>query len=144
MGRILAVDPGTRRVGLALTDPLQLIASPLRSIRFASEGKLVKDLLALIRAREVERVVVGLPIREDGTEGEGCLRARSLAGRLREAGVQVTLWDERYSSREAESSLREMGLSRKQSIGRIDQVAAAIILEDYLRSVSSSTDPAPR
>jgi putative Holliday junction resolvase len=144
MGRILAVDPGTRRVGLAMTDPLQLIASPLRSIEFASEGKLVKDLLVLIRAREVERVVVGLPIREDGTEGEGCLRARSLAGRLREAGVQVTLWDERYSSREAESSLREMGLNRKQSIGRIDQIAAAIILEDYLRSVSSSTGPAPR
>jgi putative Holliday junction resolvase len=134
MGRILAVDTGTRRVGLAMTDPLQLIASPLRSIKFVSEGKLIKDLLALIRAREVERVVVGLPIREDGTEGEGCLRARSLADRLREAGVQVTLWDERYSSREAESSLREMGLNRKQSIGRIDQIAAAIILEDYLRS----------
>jgi putative Holliday junction resolvase len=144
MGRILAVDPGTRRVGLALTDRLQLIASPLRSIEFTSEGKLVKDLLSLARAREVERVVIGLPIREDGTEGEGCQRARSLAARLREAGIQVTLWDERYSSREAENSLREMGFNRKQSIGRIDQVAAAIILEDYLRSVSSSTGPAAR
>jgi len=134
MGRILAVDTGTRRVGLAMTDPLKLIASPLRSISFNGTDKLVTDLLALIRAREVELVVVGLPIREDGTEGEGCLRARSLADRLREAGVQVTLWDERYSSREAESSLREMGLKRKQSIGKIDQIAAAIILEDYLRS----------
>jgi len=144
MGRILAVDPGTRRVGLAITDPLQLIASPLRSISFNSADRLVKDLLALIKAREVERVVVGLPIREDGTEGEGCQRARSLAGRLREAGVQVTLWDERYSSREAQNTLREMGFNRKQSIGRIDQVAAAIILEDYLRSASSSKDPATR
>ncbi len=134
MGRILAVDTGTRRVGLAMTDPLQLIASPLRSIRFNGTDKLVADLLDLIRAREVELVVVGLPIREDGTEGEGCLRARGLADRLGEAGVQVKLWDERYSSREAESSLREMGLKRKQSIGRIDQIAAAIILEDYLRS----------
>ncbi len=134
MGRILAVDPGTRRVGLAITDPLQLIASPLRSISFSSADRLVKDLLALIEAREVEQVVVGLPIREDRTEGEGCQQARSLAGRLREAGVQVTLWDERYSSREAENKLREMGFNRKQSIGRIDQVAAAIILEDYLRS----------
>jgi putative Holliday junction resolvase len=144
MGRILAVDPGTRRVGLAMTDPLKLIASPLHSISFSSEDRLVKDLLALIRAQGVERVVVGLPIREDGSEGEGCQRARSLAGRLQGNGIQVTLWDERYSSREAENTLREMGLNRKQSIGRIDQIAAAIILEDYLRSVSSSTGPAPR
>jgi putative Holliday junction resolvase len=127
-----------------MTDPLQLIASPMHSIGFISEDRLVKDLLALIHAQGVERVVVGLPIREDGSEGEGCQRARSLAGRLREKGIQVTLWDERYSSREAENTLREMGLNRKQSIGRIDQIAAAIILEDYLRSVSSSTGPAPR
>jgi putative Holliday junction resolvase len=144
VGRILAVDTGTQRVGLAMTDPLQLIASPMHSIGFISEDRLVKDLLALIHAQGVERVVVGLPIREDGSEGEGCQRARSLAGRLREKGIQVTLWDERYSSREAENTLREMGLNRKQSIGRIDQIAAAIILEDYLRSVSSSTGPAPR
>jgi putative Holliday junction resolvase len=127
-----------------MTDPLQLIASPMHSIGFISEDRLVKDLLALIHAQGVERVVVGLPIREDGSEGEGCQRARSLAGRLQEKGIQVTLWDERYSSREAENTLREMGLNRKQSIGRIDQIAAAIILEDYLRSVSSSTGPAPR
>jgi putative Holliday junction resolvase len=137
MGRILAVDTGTRRVGLALTDPLRLIASPLRSIEYSGEDRLVEGLLALIREQGVERVVVGLPIREDGSEGQGCQRARSLARRLEGRGVQIVLWDERYSSREAENALREMGLNRKRSIGRIDPVAAAIILEDYLRSVSA-------
>jgi putative Holliday junction resolvase len=134
VGRILAVDPGTRRVGLAMTDPLQLIASPLRAVDFTGEGRLAEQLLALIREQAVERVVVGLPIREDGSEGEGCKRARSLARRLERGGVEVVLWDERYSSREAESALREMGLTRKRATGRIDPVAAAIILEDYLRS----------
>jgi putative Holliday junction resolvase len=119
---------------LAVTDPLQLIASPLRAIGFSGEGKLTEQLLALIQEQAVERVVVGLPIREDGTEGEGCKRARNLARRLQRRGVEVVLWDERYSSREAEDALQKMGLTRKRAIGRIDPIAAAIILEDYLRS----------
>jgi putative Holliday junction resolvase len=137
MGRILAIDTGTRRVGLAMTDPLRLIASPLRSIEYGGEDRLVEGLLELIGEQGVERVVVGLPIREDGSEGQGCQRARSLARRLQDQGVEVALWDERYSSREAENALREMGLNRKRSIGRVDPVAAAIILEDYLRSGSA-------
>jgi putative Holliday junction resolvase len=134
VGRILAVDPGSRRVGLAMTDPLQMIASPLRVIDFSGERRLAEQLLALIREQAVERVVVGLPIREDGSEGEGCKRSRNLARRLERGGVKVVLWDERYSSREAENALKEMGLNRKRAIGRIDPVAAAIILQDYLRS----------
>ena len=136
MGRILAVDLGTRRVGLAITDPLQLIASPLANLTFSGEDRLVRDLLALTSAKAVEHVVVGLPIREDGSEGEGCRQARHLARRLESAGLEVSLWDERYTSREAQSALREMGYDRRRSLARIDPVAAAIILEDFLRSVT--------
>jgi putative Holliday junction resolvase len=136
LGRILAVDLGTRRVGLAITDPLQLIASPLANLTFSGEDRLVQDLLALASAKAVERVVVGLPLREDGSEGEGCRQARQLARRLESAGLEVSLWDERYSSREAQSALREMGYDRRRSLARIDPVAAAIILEDFLRSVT--------
>ena len=133
MGRILAVDLGTRRVGLALTDPLRLIASPLRSLDFQGEGPLVQELLRLAAEQGVERVVVGLPLREDGAETEGCRRARKLARRLQSGGLAAVLWDERYSSREAQAALREMGIRARA--GRIDPVAAALILEDYLRSL---------
>jgi len=132
LGRILAVDLGTRRVGLAITDPLRMIASPLRYLPFAGEGPLAQELLRLAAEQDVERAVVGLPLAEDGAETPGCQRARSLARRLQAGGLAAVLWDERYSSREAEEALRQMGVKRRG--GRVDPVAAAIILQDYLRS----------
>ncbi len=134
MGRILAVDLGSRRVGLAITDPLRMLASPLSQLSYRGERELVRELLSLAAEKEVERVVVGLPLREDGSEAEGCRRARLLARRLQESGLEAVLWDERYSSREARSALREMGVSGRKSGGRVDPVAAALILRDYLAS----------
>jgi putative Holliday junction resolvase len=132
LGRFLAVDLGTRRVGLAITDPLRMIASPLRWLPFTGERPLAQELLRLAAVQRVERVVIGLPLAEDGAETLGCRRARSLARRLQDSGLQAVLWDERYSSLEAEEALRLMGVRRRG--GRVDPVAAAIILEDYLRS----------
>ena len=134
MGRWLAVDLGTKRIGLALSDPLKMIASPLKTIPFAGQAALVRELLQLVREQEVERVIIGLPLREDGTEGPGCTRARQLAGSLGAAGVDARLWDERYTSVHAEELLREGGLNRKKAGDRIDRIAASILLEDYLRS----------
>ena len=141
MGRFLAVDLGTRRVGLAITDPLRMIASPLRYLPFTGQGPLARELLRLAAEQDVERAVVGLPLAEDGTETPGCRRARSLARRLQAGGLAAVLWDERYSSREAEEALRQVGARRRGEArlrhlrrGRVDPVAAAIILEDYLRS----------
>jgi putative Holliday junction resolvase len=139
LGRFLAVDLGTRRVGLAITDPLRMIASPLRWLPFAGERPLVQELLRLAAELGVERAVVGLPLAEDGSETPGCQRARRLARRLQGGGLAAVLWDERYSSREAEEALRRMGVrkrgeARELRRGRVDPVAAAIILEDYLRS----------
>jgi putative Holliday junction resolvase len=132
VGRVLAVDLGTRRVGLAMTDPLKLIASPLATIPYRSREKLAAELLELARREQVETVVVGLPVREDGQEGEGCRRARNLAAALERRGVQAVLWDERYSSRLARETLRELGSSARKSRGKVDRVAAALILKDYL------------
>ena len=134
MGRWLAVDLGTKRIGLALSDPLKMIASPLKTIPFNGQAALVRELQALAREQEVERVVVGLPLREDGTEGPGCARARQLAASLKAAGLDARLWDERYTSVHAEELLREGGLNRKKAGDRIDRIAASILLEDYLRS----------
>ena len=134
MGRNLAVDLGSRRVGLAVTDPLRMLASPLSGVPYSGEEALVRDLLRLAAEKGVDRVVVGLPLREDGTEAEGCRRARRLARRLQGAGLAAVLWDERYSSREARSALREMGVSGRRAGGRVDPLAAALILRDYLAS----------
>ncbi len=134
MGRLLAVDLGTVRVGLAISDPLKMIASPLTTLAYKTEERLIRELLAIIDERDVETVIVGLPLKEDGSEGEGCRLARSFAGRLREQGQVTALWDERYSSRRAESLLMECGFNRRQAVPKIDKIAASFILEDYMQS----------
>lgn len=133
----MAVDLGTRRVGLAVSDPLKMIASPLATLAFSGERALVRELLQFAREWDVERVIVGLPLREDGTEGEGCQRSRSLARRLQAAGMDTRLWDERYTSVSAEALLREGGINRKKAGDRIDRIAASILLEDYMKSAES-------
>jgi putative Holliday junction resolvase len=132
MGRVLAVDLGTRRVGLAITDPLRMVASPLEMIPYRSRADLVERLVKLVRDRQVATVVIGLPVGVDGSEGEGCRRSRNLARDLETRGIEVSLQDERYSSREAEQALRDMGVSAMRSRGRVDPVAAAVILREFL------------
>lgn len=138
MGRILGVDLGTRKTGLALTDPLRLIGSPLATIPVESESDVVERIVALCAERDVERVVIGMPYQADGTEGEGCARARRVQGRLRERGIDAVLHDESWTSRDAESAMRETGRNMKTARKRIDEVAASLILQDYLRESQRS------
>jgi putative Holliday junction resolvase len=135
MSRILAVDLGSKRVGLALTDPLKMIASPFKTLHYRSEKQLVADLLAVIEANAVETVVIGLPLHEDSTESEGSTRSRSFAAKLNRNGIDTVLWDERYTSRDAEESLRRCGLDRRRALAKIDSIAASYILEDYLSEI---------
>ena len=134
VGRILAVDLGTRRVGLALSDPMRMIASPLRTVPFRGETRLLEEVLSLVAERAVDLVLVGLPVREDGREGEGCLRCRRLVERLAASGVAAEPWDEQWTSRDAEEVLRSIGKSRKQAVASVDRTAASILLRDYLDS----------
>lgn len=140
MGRVLAVDLGTRRVGLALSDALGIIASPLETVPFVSLTKLADRIAGMCAERQIERVIVGLPVREDGSEGEGCARSRRLLEMLAERGIAAEAWDESWSSRDAEESLRSAGRGRKSSLGRVDSIAASLFLRDYL----DSTGPSPR
>ena len=132
MGRLLAVDLGTRRVGLALSDELEIIASPLCTLPYKTVNRLIDELTGIIRDKNVDTVVVGLPLREDGSEGEGCVRSREFAGRLEGLGVKTVLWDERYTSLRAEKLLREAGFNRKKAKNKVDRIAASYILEDYM------------
>ncbi len=137
MGRILAVDLGSTRVGLALTDPLGMISSPFDTVPFMSMSSLTERLRALCRDKAVEKVVIGLPLRDDGSEGPMGERARYLASVLSGGGLECVLWDEGWSSRDAESVLREHGKSRRTSKEKVDAVAAAIFLKDYLESTGA-------
>lgn len=134
MTRIVGVDPGEARIGLAISDEGHSIAFPRETVdaRGGLERAVdrVRDALADER---VETMVVGLPLRLDGTEGEAARRARVFGEALREAfGAEVVYWDERLTTVAAERSLREMGRrgSRRREV--VDQSAATILLQGYL------------
>ncbi len=132
-GRVLAVDPGTVRIGLALSDPLRIVAQPLDVVPAGSAGL---DAIARIVVDEgVTEIVVGLPINLNGTEGAAAAAARELAAELEtRTGLPVHLVDERFTTRTAEQAMLEGGARRRTRRDRRDQVAAALILRHYLES----------
>lgn len=137
MGRLLALDLGTKRVGLAVTDPLKMIASPLSTLTVTSEERLLKQVLDLVGKMDIELVIIGYPLHQDGRVSPGCQHSRNFALALNRKGIQTVLWDERYSSLDAADLLREAGLTRKKATGKLDRIAASFILRDYLESQPS-------
>jgi putative Holliday junction resolvase len=132
MGRILALDPGTKRVGVAVSDPLHLTAQPHGALDATADDLEVrlKDMVAEL---EVERIVIGLPIGLDGREGAAAEAARAFAARVSEAtGLPVDLHDERFSTTTAERVLLEAGMRRRRRRETRDRVAAAVFLQAYL------------
>ncbi|MDF1597653.1 MAG: Holliday junction resolvase RuvX [Acidimicrobiia bacterium] len=128
----MGVDYGTRRVGVALSDPLHITARG-HSVLDAAAVDVVAAIAEIAREREVERVVVGLPVSLSGYEGPSAEAARDLAGRIAAAtGLPVELSDERFTTRTAESSLIEANVRRRRRRQLIDQVAAAVMLQHYL------------
>jgi putative holliday junction resolvase len=129
-GRVLAVDPGTVRVGLAVSDPLRITAQPLEVVP-ATDA--IARITAICGELDVEEVIVGLPITEQGEEGESARMARELVRELEEStGLPVTAVDERYTSRLAETALIEAGVRRRRRRTSVDKMAAAVLLRDYL------------
>ena len=136
MGRVLAIDPGSRRVGVAVSDPSGTIAQPLTVLAAGPEATLVQRLAAVAREQEASDLVVGLPRRLDGSLGPEAQAARALAEELRQAtGLAVTLVDERLTSAAAERALLSAGATRSRRRQLSDQVAATMILQSFLDSV---------
>lgn len=136
MGRTLALDYGTRRIGVAVSDPTRTIASPLTTLtRRAGKRPPWAGLAAIMAEREIEEVVIGLPLDLTGLEGEWAAEVRSFGDQVaRRFGVPVYWMDERLSSVRAEEVVRGSGLRKKERErkDRVDATAAAIILQDYL------------
>lgn len=131
--RILAVDPGTKRMGFALSDELGWTAQPLATYERRGLDADVSHIRRLVLLHEVREVVIGFPLRLDGRTGPEAERVQQLIDRLeRDLGVPVTPWDERLTTKAAEQLLIDANMSRKKRKGVVDRVAAAILLQSYL------------
>lgn len=131
--RILALDVGERRIGVALSDPTQTLARSLLVLDRRDDKEALKRVAALVREQGVERVVVGYPLSLRGDVGPQAERVGRFARALaRVLEVPVEMWDERYSTVDAERILREQGMGGRKRRRRIDATAAAVILQSYL------------
>ena len=134
MFRIMCIDYGDVRLGIALSDPLQLISRPF-SVLVNHDPAMFQQLKEIIQNEKVGKIVLGLPLNLGGEDTPKTLQVRQFAERLRiETALPLEFWDERYSSAEANETLKKMGYNSKQSRALVDKVAASIILQDYLDS----------
>ena len=144
MPRFLGIDHGTRRIGLAVSDPGATLASPLATI--AASGNLSDEIAAVLSCAkdyEIDAFVVGLPLNMDDTEGDQAKTVRRFGAELgRVSGKPVHYWDERLSSHAAEELLRPAELTRKKRKARLDRVAAQVILQGFLDARNSSSPDA--
>ena len=135
MARILAIDYGRKRTGVAVTDPLQLIAGGLDTVDTAG---LFDWLRAYVGREQVERIVIGEPRQPNGQPSENLARVQQFVSRWRKAvpDIPIDYYDERFTSVLAHQAMLDGGLRRKarQDKGLVDKISATIILEDYLRS----------
>ncbi len=138
IGRVLAVDYGAKRTGLAVSDPLGIIAAPLQAVISEDLEATVGAIVREARARDVRTVLVGMPFLPDGREGSAVQIVRLFLGALRAAlpeSIAVLERDERHTTHEANALLREGGFNRKQAKDHVDSVAAVVILREYLAEV---------
>jgi putative Holliday junction resolvase len=136
VSRVLAIDWGEKRIGLALSDPTRLIAAPAGCItRRAGKRPPVAELLRRAQALEAEAFVIGLPLDGNGDETPRCVEVRQVAAELeRRSGAPVDLVDERFTTARALRTIREMGGSTRGRKGDVDALAATILLQHALDS----------
>ena len=139
-GRLLAVDWGEVRLGLALSDETQTLASPLETlVRRAGKRLPLSRFFELIAAHRPVGLVVGLPLTGEGEEAESAAAARELAADLaRRSGLPAELWDERMSTARALAAIREQGGSTRGRKADVDALAAAVLLQHFLDARRSS------
>ena len=135
MGRILAIDYGTRRTGIAVSDPLQIIAGALATVETKGLEKFLAEYMA---ANDVETIVIGKPMQMNGTPSETWRYIEPLAGRLRHAypDKRVVFCDERYTSVLAHRTMLESGIGKmaRRDKALVDRISATIILQSYMES----------
>lgn len=134
-GRVMALDVGGKRIGIALSDTLRFLASPLTTLKALPRPSALAQITALIATHEVAELVVGLPLTLSGEVGpQAELTNRFVADLQLHVTIPVHMFDERLTTAEAERVMKDMGLRADQRKARIDEMAASIILRDFLDS----------
>lgn len=135
--RILALDHGTKRIGVAVSDELKMIAQPLEFIPAEPFADFLKRLKEILRDKEVEIIIVGMPRNMDGSFGEAALKVEAFVGALRNAvAVPIQTRDERLTSAQANRVLLQGNVRRDKRKQNVDKMAAAILLQSYLDSLA--------
>ena len=130
--RYLGIDPGERRIGVALSDPLGIIAQP-HVVLDRRRRSVLDEIRAICAEYAVETIVIGLPTSLSGVEGSAAERARLLGDEVSEAtGCEIVFFDERFTTVQAEAALLEGGMKRRRRRETIDKIAAAVMLQGYL------------
>jgi putative holliday junction resolvase len=144
--RVLGVDYGDRHVGLALSDALQMTAQPLATYHLQARDEDNRRYFRdLVRDQAIGRIVLGLPLRMDGTEGSRVEKTREFAVWLEKAtAVPIEFWDERLTTHQAMRSVQEQKIKIKDKRAAVNQIAAVIILQGYLESRRPDEIPPPR
>jgi putative Holliday junction resolvase len=135
--RVLAIDHGSKRIGIAVSDELKSIAQPLIFLPAAPFTEFLGRLKEIIREKEVELILVGMPRNMDGSYGSAALKVQEFVAVLKETiGVPIKTWDERLTSAQANRLLIEANVRRSKRKEKVDQMAAAILLQSYLDSIA--------
>jgi putative Holliday junction resolvase len=132
MGRILGIDYGDVRIGLALTDPLKIIASPFRTIQNRNNDFIIKELGSIINEKKIETLVIGLPIGLNNQETIQTKKVRLFADLIKILGIPIYFQDERLSSISAKKSLIIQNIKTGSNKSMIDKAAAAIFLQQFI------------
>jgi putative Holliday junction resolvase len=137
-GRVLALDVGARRIGLAVSDQLGITAQGLETLERTNLREDFARLALMVREHGVTRLLIGNPVNMGGSEGRQSAWVREFAGKLQErTGLEVVLWDERLTTVEAQRVLRASGVSREKRARAVDRLSAVLLLESYLDSITS-------
>ncbi|HJT21876.1 MAG TPA: Holliday junction resolvase RuvX [Nitrospira sp.] len=137
--RILALDYGTKRIGVALSDELGWTAQPLETFERRTLDRDLAHIAELVSVHDVGHVVLGFPLQLDGREGPAVQAMREFAARVEESlPVPLVLWDERMTTKAAEDLLIAADVSRKKRKGAVDRIAAAILLQSYLAGLDAA------
>lgn len=137
-GRILAVDPGSKRIGLAVSDLSATIANPLTVIKHQQRNLDAAQVAQIALDQNAVKIIIGHPLDAEGESGPAARRAERFVQALRDqTDLPVELWDEYGSTQEARAARKVMGVSKRKSSGHLDDLAAAVILQSYLDFIAS-------
>ena len=138
--RIVALDVGDRRIGIAVSDPLGVTAQPIETYTRIGYGPDTRHIAELARRYETNRILCGLPRNMDGTQGFQVEKVREFAAKLEELGLAVEYYDERMTTMLAENALLEANMRREDRKKKVDMVAAVVILQSYLDARAAMAD----